>query len=338
MNVNEMLLAGPAFLYEQTMQVRNFLYDQDIVPTIKLKKPLISVGNLSLGGTGKTPVVAWLLEYLINRGFGPALVSGAYKGRLTHAQRVSLVHENGALYFGDEVWMLANKFPQIPAYAGTCKWKTALLAQESEPNCDVFILDDGYQHRRLFRDLNILLIDVSQALESQYVFPLGRFREKWQNFDRAHWVFLTKTNLANSETLKFWQRKLQNKRVFSFDYKLKKLNLDFDKKYLAFCGLAQPESFFTLLQNQNLEQDVSLKNLQIEKMIFPDHHMYKKSDQDKIFARARELSGAICTEKDAVKLRPYWPTDIPLFVPQLELVPQFSLELIREDFSTLLHK
>lgn len=316
-------------LYLWIGEVRNYAFEKNILRTVKLSKPVISIGNLTFGGTGKTPVTDFLLKQLTEKGLKIGLVSRSYKVQNKNIQKVDIQNLKGAFCFGDEPMLLAKKHPNIPVYVGPTKYKTAQRILEEIPLLHGVLVDDGFQHRFLHRDLDILVIDATENEENYQVFPLGRARESFHNYRRADLVFLTKANLVSTAQVEKWKTNLIGKPVFEFDYQISIVkwqnqaisvnDLNPCHPSMAICGLAQPQSFFELL-NQ--------KGLRSVNQIFPDHHPYSEADVSGLIkaADAQKICQFITTEKDYVKLSTLWPKELPLYVTQLELVPRFSLE------------
>jgi len=184
MMVLRFLLFPVALLYGVGVWVRNRLFDWGLKPSHRLPIPVIAIGNLSLGGTGKTPTAAYLLTQLAELGHRPAYLSRGY-GRTTQGYRRIRPDQDVASAVGDEALMTAQRFPDLPI--AVCEDRVAggrLLLQEA-PDLTVLVLDDAFQHRRIHRDLNILCMDGTRPPRKDFLLPVGRLRETWAAHRRA---------------------------------------------------------------------------------------------------------------------------------------------------------
>ncbi len=293
----------------------------------KIAIPVISVGNLTFGGTGKTPVTEFLMKLLMQHNQRPGIVCRAYKAHHQKVQRINPRYDQ-ATNVGDEALMLAQKFPQSPVYSGRKKRQVAQSLSLKE-NVTILLLDDGFQHLSLQRNLDIVLLDANEKAENYFCAPMGRAREPWSALDRANFIFLTKCNLARPENLEFHRQKLKGREVFEFNYGIKafenlkgqKTTSLLFKKALLVSAIAQPLSFQALVQS-------SYPEIVLETMSFRDHHSF--SHQDLLKIRKRLSQGFDCilvTEKDFVKLKDLrFAKELPIWQVQLELKPDFSVE------------
>ena len=284
-------------LYAGLSSARNFLFDAGILDTVILPKPVVSVGNLTLGGTGKTPFTQMLIERILSKNKRPALIGRNYRGRSRAATRVNPKIEKAAEFYGDEPTLLAEQNPQVPVFVGPRKWETACLAMRGE-DFDMLIIDDGFQHRSLHRDLDIVLLDAT-ALESEYhLFPIGRARESFGSLQRADFIVLSKVNFAKDfELAKIQSRLPKNIPVLQMAYRLESPVEDAGAKVFAVSGIARPETFHLSLKQDTLFDVVGYMN-------FPDHHQFDLKDLKKIKSEMIR-SGAslvVMTEKDHIKL------------------------------------
>ena len=281
-------------------RVKNFLYDLGVFKPKTAPLPVISVGNIALGGTEKTPLVMELLSWLFEKGRRPALVSRGYKGRW---ERKGGVLSDGKHKFGtweeggDEPFMVARRFSQAGVFVGKNRLSSCHKAAES--GFDIAVLDDGFQHRRLHRDLDIVLYSPEEKIG---------LREPLRALERADILFIKKEASASEEKQKIspsfpkpiFTYCVISKGFFSLWSQEEVPNeLLTKKKILAFCGIARPQRFFAQVRQVGLEVALSLS--------FPDHHFYPRSSPEKIIRACREVGAeaAVTTEKDSVKIAAY---------------------------------
>ena len=196
------LKSGLAALYSFFVNRKNKAFDEGKEELVRLSCPVISVGNISVGGTGKTPVVHFMAQYFSQQNIKVAIVSRAYKAESSTPVRVDL-EKASPLFFGDEPSLLSALNPRAAVFVGKEKNQIAKWA-ESEFHPQVLIVDDGFQHRRLYRNMDIVLLDATESIDKAYVLPKGNFREDLSSLHRAHMILLTKYNLATEEQKKFW--------------------------------------------------------------------------------------------------------------------------------------
>ena len=277
--------------------VKNRLYRAGVFSDKKAGLKVVSVGNISLGGTGKTPLVIEVMRHLQGEGFKTALVTRGYKGRwekhggiLTDGERFYGRWEDS----GDEPYMVARNIPGAGVFVGRRRLRSCRLAKVK--GFTAAVLDDGFQHRKLHRDLDIVLFNPKEKA----------LREPVSSLRRAQVILLPEGEASvHKEVL---ARRFPKAHVYTYSvapkgfYKIAgkhtaPVNTDFrGDACLAFCGIARPERFFDLLRGLGLEP--------VGTMVFPDHHSYPESTLDRILARFRQLKPQVVltTEKDAVKL------------------------------------
>lgn len=298
------LLTPPALIYSLVQRLRATLYRTGILATRRLPRPVISVGNLTVGGTGKTPVTAHIAKTLISQGYRVAVLSRGYGGSL---EGHPVVVSDGATVMlrpeqcGDEPYLLASTIPGLMVVTGSDRFTAGMLAMERLAP-DVFLLDDGFQHLRLHRDLNILLLDHARPFGNGLTLPAGLLREPVSAASRAGLVILTRCPAGASlpaacPALPFC----------ATDHRLTDLiplsggePLGFEtlrnQRVLAFAGIADPRAFFNGLRQRgvNVAAECSL----------PDHAIYDGNTTaalvDSFHACGADY--AITTEKDGVKL------------------------------------
>ena len=312
------LLFPIALLYWGLVFVRNLLYKLNFFTVHKVDCKVLSIGNLTVGGTGKTPVVVFYAICLINLGKRVAILSRGY-GRATKGMVLVSKGDGNILCpwqdCGDEPYMIANKLKAVPVLVDENRYRGGLYLTENF-NPDIIIMDDGFQHRALFRDLDIVLIDGGDAISEYHLLPYGKLREPWSNIIRADAIIITKERPSAlikrkiDETLlpqlytKFIP-KVRYPNGFSSKTRV-------DQNVFIISGLGNPSFFEKTVERLGFEI-CGIKN-------FPDHYHYKRGDLDKIQLQMKE-SGAsqiLTTEKDWVKLKMFEP-DIAFGVVDIEI-------------------
>jgi tetraacyldisaccharide 4'-kinase len=268
-------------IFGGAVAVRNSLYDRRWLKIHKLAKPVVSVGNISVGGSGKTPFVIALGELLKERGITFDILSRGY-GRGSKA--VLVVNPEGtALDFGDEPLLMARKL-HVPVVVGADRYQAGLLA-EKKFSSQLHLLDDGFQHRRLHRDCDIVMLPEADLHDT--LLPVGRLREPQASLDRAD-VLVVDPGVNIPE-------RFAGKQIWNVS---RTLDLPATSgRALAFCGIARPDQFFAQLRSLPVEV--------VETYAFADHHRYSSSDIQLLFAKKKQSQAEhfITTEKDEVNLR-----------------------------------
>lgn len=310
-------------LYSLVMQARAFLYRKSFFKQHKFPVPIISVGNLTMGGTGKTPTVLHIATILQKKGFHPAIISRGYGGKSTN--KINVVSDTGSLLMspaqaGDEPYMLASMLPGVPVLTGKKRTLTAKFAIEHF-NCNVLILDDGFQHLAVVRDLDIVLFDKTTGLGNGRVFPGGDLREPISALARASIFLITGQDTTKAKkqsgiekylinqwpnTNTFFSKRDQGT-FFSLQNRAEHSRKILPEKILAFCGIANPHR----LQDDLIAYDFDVKFFKS----YPDHHRYSQADLNFLIERARSLGALaiVTTDKDLVKVGSLSITDIPIY-------------------------
>lgn len=275
-------------------RIRNALYDYHFLPISTADAFVISIGNLTWGGTGKTSLAAQLAELLIENHFRVAILSRGYgrksKGVIVVSDGVTLRSDWKSA--GDEAYWLATSVPGAAVVVAEKRSQGIHLLAETKP--DVILLDDAFQHRSAGRDIDILLIDASEDLLRQRVLPFGKLREPVDSIRRADAIVLTHNSNAHPATVRCIANRARVP-VFHADYVPE--GDDFaGKKLGAFCGLGSPQHFFQMLSDSGAEL--------VFQQEFRDHHEYSRAELIAMQSRA-EQAGAealATTAKDAVKI------------------------------------
>jgi tetraacyldisaccharide 4'-kinase len=295
--------------------VRNALYDRGIIKARRLACPVISVGNISVGGSGKTPFVIALGRLLKERGIEFDVLSRGYRRR---GAGVAIVDPNGSPeQFGDEPLLIARKL-QVPVIVGAPRYEAGLLAERQFAH-RLHLLDDGFQHRGLHRDFNIVMLPASDMEDT--LLPGGRLREPLSALRRADALVVmgqlaVQKNVAVPKNLVWRVRR----RI---------IIAGIEAKAIAFCGVARPEQFFSGLSDLGIEI--------AEEVSFPDHHRYTEKDIAQLIdLKSRFAAGGfLTTEKDLINLGSLAARLQPLHTAELVLSledPTFALSTL---FGTL---
>ncbi|MBA3915065.1 MAG: tetraacyldisaccharide 4'-kinase [Acidobacteriales bacterium] len=280
-------------MYEAGSRIRNKLYDRELLKSRRLEGPVISIGNLSVGGSGKTPFVILLGEMLKARRIDFDILSRGY-GRATRG--VAVVDPGGdATEFGDEPLLMARRLG-VPVVLGEDRHAAGVLA-ERRFGAQLHLLDDGFQHRGLARDFDILLVTPDDARDR--VLPAGRLREPLQGLSRADAVVLT----SGAEAKNF---PVEGKIVWRLRRGI--IAEGVPTKPVVFCGIARPRNFLAQLRTAGVEPAAEA--------LFRDHHSYREKDIRDLLAlaQANDADGFVTTEKDAINLGGFLSALQPLAV------------------------
>jgi tetraacyldisaccharide 4'-kinase len=317
------ILFVPGLLYEAMVRARNGLYDAGMVPQHRLPGPVISVGNITLGGTGKTPLVLCIAPMLASGGFQPVILTRGYQRSRPNKSFILPPGEPvpaPARTLGDEPALLRRHLPA--AWMGISKnrfWAGSRISQKLKQ--PVFILDDGFQHRQLGRDLDIVVFDLSQPLGSNRVFPRGTLREPPSGLRRCHIAVLNGAldGGAGNPVTEEVVRHSPKAALFSCSQRIGSM-LPFDAWSEASSGVPPrpPRSAYLVAGLGNpkrFEQDVRRLGIHVvATRFFPDHYWLTPEDWRACAhdARHRNAEAILTTEKDAVKISN--PPDFPLRV------------------------
>ena len=275
------------------MGARNALYERRILRGRRLHGPVVSVGNLSVGGSGKTPFVILLGELLKARGIQFDVLSRGY-GRQTRG--VLQVEPGGlATAFGDEPLLMARRL-EVPVIVGEDRYQAGVLAEEKF-GPQLHLLDDGFQHRALARDFDIVLVTPDDARDT--LLPAGRLREPRAALKRADAVVLT----AGASPEQF---PLERKHVWRVRRGIAPDGVS--ARPVAFCGIARPQNFILQLRKAGIEP--------VAEAVYRDHHAYSEKDVRELLAvkKESEADGFVTTEKDAINLGVYFGALQPIAV------------------------
>ena len=335
-------LAPLSPLYGAVIRLRNRAFDQNPGRSARVPMPVLSVGNLTTGGTGKTPLTLHLAEALARAGYTPSIVSRGYGGRRPF-DPMAVTPASDPAQTGDEPLMMARRLGPGRVVVGRQRAAAALLALALDPPPSLLLMDDGFQHRALHRDLDLLILDGVRRWGNGRMLPLGDLREPMASAGRASCLVVTRGSRANrAEILAWWQRWGSGGPVFWVDFAIGALRAQATGERLelpltglgplfAFCGLGHPEAFFADL----LVAGVPWRGTRALR----DHQALTPALLRQLQAEARtaEAVALICTEKDAVKLPVAGdPAALPIWVAEqrvlgAEPLVAWVLDQLRKD-------
>ncbi|MFB3903415.1 MAG: tetraacyldisaccharide 4'-kinase [Acidobacteriota bacterium] len=336
-----MLLSLFTPLYRLAVQTRLRLYRSGILRSHHLPHPVVSVGNLTTGGTGKTPLVMYLAQALKQAGLHPAILTRGYKG--TCERTGGLVSDGSQILLrpnecGDEAYLMASKLGGVQIAVGRTRHESARLIPGFGADSKlVFLLDDGYQHLQLERDLNVLVLDATDPFGGGKLLPRGRLREPLSALARADLVIVTRAHLPFEQEAVETEIRLRNRLTkISYFYhdavglveirtgeKLSIRHLLL-KKVIALSGIGNPRVFLNDLSHYQMDV--------VQTFNYRDHHQFTDEDLQAVAAAARSLGAdaVVTTEKDAVRLPARAAAGIPIYTVQIEARPEDSEEFDRD--------
>ena len=321
-----------AFFYGRVVAIRNKLYDLRLLKSQQFKTHTIVVGNIAVGGTGKTPLIEYLIRLLSDE-FEVAVLSRGYKRKFSGY--IEAEEHHTATVLGDEPRQIFLKFPKIKLAVDENRVHGIAQMEKkfSGKKRPVILLDDAFQHRAVFAGFNILLIDINNLPKNDYYLPLGTLRDNKKQISRANIIIFTKLEQAlspmekrifvNNLELKTYQKAYFTKVIYNdlipiFPreriFNLNQINQSFS--ILLVTGIAKSKPIYNFLKN---------KTQKIIHLEYPDHHLYTKTDVFKIIYTFEQISAAkkliITTEKDAVRLKD------GLFAEQIKKLPIYYLPI-----------
>ena len=327
------LLLPLSILFRIIITIRNYLYDTNILKVRVLPCKVISIGNITTGGSGKTPTVEFLSLYLKSLGKNVGIISRGY-GRTSKKTKIvtdGINKPTSWVSFGDEAFLLANKLDNIPIIVGKSKYDSG-LKMVTEFNTDVIIIDDGYQHRSLHRDLDIVLVNSKDTSKDHRPFPLGALRENLSNLKRADLIIYTKSNIHNiSDYLINTLNHIKISKIKSsinigeklIDSNNKEASIDIirSKNVYLLSGVGDNEGFKKTVEKAGC-------NILGHKQ-FIDHYNYKAKDIKIVHREAIKVDAKylITTEKDIIKMKDF-EFKLPLYAIKMKLTfhPEYEIK------------
>lgn len=312
-----------SLVYGSIIWIRNKFYDWELFSSSAFDIPIISVGNITTGGSGKTPLVIYLAELLNNNGKKPGIISRGY-GRTS--QGMLLVHDGKKLLAdvessGDEPYLMARVLENVPVVV--CEDRCEGISQLIKSNsADVIIMDDGFQHRKVKRDLDIITISANDQKEDYRLLPWGKLREPLQNIKRANAIITTKTNNFtppnfHTEIQSIYKGSLYFSTIvpilMKYDSTGYHKSLPPSEPLFGFCGIGEPDSFIDSIGKLELKLS--------GKRIFRDHQEYTHTviTELSVQIKSSNCKAVITTEKDLVKLPDNFLTEFDIYVIKIEM-------------------
>ena len=328
-----------SFPYSWVIKLYGILYQYEIVKTLRLPGIVLSVGNITSGGTGKTPAVIMIADWARNNGFKVAVLSIGY-GRKNRNNIIEVSNGRNILATaeeaGDEPVLIANTLTDTVVIVSASYYTAGMYAHKKFA-ANFFILDDGFQHIKLFRNLNIVLMDASYPLGNGMLLPAGPLREPLSGLERSDILIFSRSFNSNANIPCGLKRYIQKLPLFYanhvpeavfFGASGKKESLDYlqNRRVLCFAGIANPKSFFESVE--------SLGAIITKAIAFPDHHDFTAEEVDKLIAFIHEDKADIIltTEKDWVKL----PASVKAFPWAAFLKISFKLNSNETEFFSII--
>ena len=310
------LLYPLALLFRAVVAARRLLYRVGLLRSTRLPVPVIVVGNISVGGTGKTPLVLWTMSFLVRHGRHPGIVSRGYGRRSPHPQRVTPDSDTAAV--GDEPVMLAQRC-DVPVWVGSDRARVAQALLTAHPECDVIVSDDGLQHYQLARNIEVAVIDGDRKFGNGWMLPAGPLREPLARLASVNAVVVNGTGAADMprNAACSFRMALQGASFRNLLNPEHWVGAEYfsGRTMHAIAGIGNPARFFSHLQRLGLT---------FTACPFPDHHTYSSADLA-VFGQ----SELVMTEKDAVKCRKFANEHWWALVVEAELDPGFGDLLLR---------
>jgi tetraacyldisaccharide 4'-kinase len=324
------LLALLSIPYAAVIAIRNHGFQRRWWRIQSVPIPVISVGNLTVGGTGKTPMVAFLCKWFRQQGVRVTIVSRGYRADADGTN--------------DEAKELEIQLPDVPHLQNARRHQAASIANE-EFASQLVVLDDGFQHRQLHRDLDIVLLDATNPFGYNQLLPRGLLREPLTSLQRAQVVVATRANQVSNQDLANIRTKVQRYAptaawvetahtpicLQNFPGLTQELGWLAGRKVVAFCGIGNAQAFFETLRKLDVQVAEAIE--------FPDHHAYSRPDIERIqeIARRHEVTVAVCTGKDLPKIGVGNLGDLEFWSLRIELQILCGLEPLQERLHQILN-
>ena len=316
------LLQGMSQCYRAGMALRNFAYDKEILSVEKFPLPVISIGNIVAGGTGKTPFVRFLAQKLMIMG-KVAILSRGYRSGMERSGKAAKIDHADVELYGDESSMLSRQLPEAMIWVGKERVESAKGALAQGAKC--MILDDGMQHRKIARDIEIGMMDAADPFGKGFYLPRGFLRDSPRRLKEMDLIVVSGVqNEAQFDEAKAEIRRYTNCPIVGVQ--LEALNKEEiqGKRVGTFCGIAKPERFISSVKEAGAEVVESIQTL--------DHFSFATKELS-LFSDSCKAKGAqmlVCTEKDAIKLQDHLALTLPVVVLKVELKISFGEAFFQE--------
>lgn len=286
---------------------------------VRVKLPVICVGNITTGGTGKTPCVIHLAEILKDAGFKPGVIGRGYRGSMSNSG--GLVSDGKSIILsykeaGEEAYLTATRLPGVPVAVAADRIIAVRLLQDNS-DIDIILMDDGFQNNRIQKDICIIGVDALNPFGNDFILPAGDLREPKSALKRADFIFLNKSDLVEASRKELLIKKIEKisgkKHVYKTGYTdeyvfpvsdpEKKLSPELIKncRVLLFSGIGNPDSFYSTISKYEAAY--------IEHVKFTDHHIYDNNDIAGILKKSEKFDYVLLTEKDYVKISDFKSND-----------------------------
>lgn len=318
-----------SFFFAFIVNLRNRLYDAEILKSYSLPGRVLSVGNITLGGTGKSPVVMELVQHLVEAGKKPVILTRGYKSSLKRNQIIILFagkilrknFSSDVIHLPDEALMYSHRCPTIPIIVSRNRFLAAQWYLKGKLIPTHWVLDDGFQHRQIKRDFDLVLLDAEKPFGNEQIFPLGSLREPVGSLKRAHYLIYTRaTQSLPSAFTETYVNKITSvpKEKWCFDFAIYSMEtLTFNKNYepvLLLGGIAGPERFM----NHVVSKGIVVKNY----YFVPDHENF---DEGKVLILSKNCRSILTTEKDYWRNPDFFTKNkIPFFIAKLHVFSKES--------------
>ncbi|MDD3065199.1 MAG: tetraacyldisaccharide 4'-kinase [Endomicrobiaceae bacterium] len=318
--------------------------NRKITKSVKLDKPVISVGNITWGGSAKTPVVVEVVKYILSLKKTPVVLSRGYGRKIVTKNSVIVRDTNKILssleMAGDEPYMVAQKI-SCPVIVGANRVKSAEVAKKFNP--DVFVLDDGFQHWKLKRDLDIVCVNAANPFGNEMIIPAGILRESLDALKRAGIVIITNSDLVTKERLELLDGRIyditgkKSLKACYGNFKLKNMYDNsfvrpevFNKNIFTVCAIGSPDNF----KNSIIKLGLKIK----KEFVFRDHYGYSANDIEKIYKQMSDSDIILTTEKDGIKIKEIINDGIKkkIFTLSGEIIFNFGKEKFEEKIAEIL--
>lgn len=281
-----LVLIPLSWLFSAITALRRKAYQSGLLSSYPLAVPVIVVGNINMGGSGKTPVVIWLVEQLRKNGYTPGVISRGYG--VHHANPTQVFSNSAAAQVGDEPLLITHR-TTCPVWVGKHRADVGRALLNAHPTCDVIISDDGLQHYRLRRDIEVAVVD-AETTNAQYLLPAGPLREPQCRLETVDAIVAHGAKKASGNA---FEMQLHGQTFYNLANPKQTVTADYfnGKLTKAIAGIGKPERFFNTLTSLGLA---------VEGIRFDDHHAFTEQDLYEI-----DCDALIMTEKDAVKCQPF---------------------------------